>query len=238
MPIGSVIRVALLAAAGLASLATSAPWIDVVRTTPLHLESAVPADVVPALELEAHGADLPPVASLRLVRLPEGTLVAGEARRRDAAGDALRYELVPAAPLQPGDYELVLPEGPGGNLSTTWDAYHETSELRWTDAGSEIVLRFSTRSAPAVRFVRPEPLGEGVVISFSQAMDPASLAAIEVLDATGDPLPATFTWAGGELHLARLVPPRGAVSLRFGTGVRGADGAPLVDDPAAIVELP
>jgi hypothetical protein len=95
-----------------------------------------------------------------------------------------------------------------------------------------VVTRFSTESRPAVRFVQiPAPGQSAFTVSFSEDMDPETLAQVKIVDASGAEVPATRTWRGGELHELDLVSEAGGVDVLIDVGVLSRTGETIEGAP-------
>ncbi len=162
------LRVLPLAAAAFFSLATSmaGPWVDV-TITPLDGETNVPAEVRIRLEVFQDPADEDFEIQIQLIG-DAGEILFTQVE--DEAG----IDIIPAAPLGPGDYRIEVE----------------------TKVGDVFASTFATYSDPRVRSAGP---AGGTLqrfrISFSQDMDPETLTAntLRVFD-DGAETPAVISW--------------------------------------------
>jgi hypothetical protein len=212
----ALLRLLPLAAAALASVATSAPSVDITVYTvsPTPNETSVSSTIVPTVRVAIgaeRGDEAPTAIGLRTLA---GVDVAGSSQRSDE-GDEVVFRFFPGAVLPEDDYELYF-------VDSTWvDATFvnaDLADLVWSyprENGNQPLTRFSTRSRPAVRFARQNANDGLVTVSFTQDIDPESVKDVKVfLD--GAPLDLAPIWFGGDLHVLEVAAPLGVSILLDG----------------------
>jgi hypothetical protein len=232
------LRLALIGLGALASVATSKlpEGVELETVLPRPDETGVPVGA--AIELHFFVNDHPEEPSPRFAFLRQPDASRLEA---SATWDGQIMTLRPMTPFAPDtDYVLVV-EDPGWLADARWQDPLTGASVEGRPF-AEFELPFSTRLTPIVRMawrgVRVVANGQQttrtpeITLSFSRAMDPASLRPDNVsvfVDETRVPISVAYT--EGDLHsltvVAPTLDPQLTATVVLGEGIRATDGTPL-----------